>query len=90
MSEPISELVEHFSGLRERIAYEIQNGGSEAPCPFCGLPRCQRSDYIRCAKCGINWSPVDELDRDPSMSGRPRLTRGLGAATPVPDLPEAI
>ena len=88
-----NELIEWSRGIKERLAYEIANGGSEAPCPFCGLPRCQRSDYIRCCRCGINWSPGDELDRDPRMSGLPRATGGLGTAAKVsgvrnPDRPE--
>lgn len=90
MSEERSELVEHFAGLRERLAYEIANGGSECPCPFCGLPRCQRSDYIRCSQCGINWSPGDELDRDPRMSFLPRIARGLGSESEVPEVRKGI
>ena len=88
MSE--SSMAEWAVGIKDRIAYEIAHGGSEAPCPFCGLPRCQRSDYIRCSRCAINWSPGLELDRDPRLSGLPRTSRGLGAKEAVPDLSEDV
>lgn len=29
--------------------------GTMPPCPFCSRPRVERSDYIRCNPCGINW-----------------------------------
>ena len=45
--------------------------GTCPPCPFCGVPRVQRSTYIRCLKDGVNW--LDEemhlpnyLNRNPS------------------------
>ena len=81
---PEENIIEWAIGIKDRLAYELEHGGSESPCPFCALPRCQRSDYIRCVRCGINWSPGDELDRDPRMSGLPRLTRGLGGKAEVP------
>ena len=80
---PDENIIEWVAGIKERIAYEIKNGGSEAKCPFCGLPRCTRNGYIRCSKCGINWADGDELDRDPRMSGLPRATIGLGTTAKV-------
>lgn len=51
-----------------KIRHEIKFGGTESPCPLCGMPRCLRSDYIRCARCGVNWiKGIDDewLDKDP-------------------------
>jgi uncharacterized Zn finger protein (UPF0148 family) len=50
---------------RDNLREEIEKGGSESPCPFCGIPRLQRSDYIRCCRCGINWLEGETLDKDP-------------------------
>jgi len=47
---------------------EIEEGGTEAPCPFCQIPRMKRSDYIRCCKCGVNWLKGEDLTKDPRMS----------------------
>ena len=60
-------LIEFVTNARARLAEELAHGGTEEPCPFCKLPRCQRSDYIRCVRCGINWSPGEPLDMDPSV-----------------------
>ena len=48
---------------------EMRVGGDIAnlPCPFCELPRSQRSDYVRCQKCGVNWLPGEDLSRDPRI-----------------------
>jgi hypothetical protein len=65
---------EGLLALKEKLAREISEGGDlpGLPCPYCYLPRCQRSDYIRCSKCGLNWDMGTEYDRHPSMSGKPR------------------
>ena len=59
---------------REKLAYEIQYGGTEPPCPICGIPRCSRSDYIRCCRCGVNWDHGTDYFRDPraQRAGLPR------------------
>jgi len=57
-----SEITEHW---RDVLVEEIRNGGKQPPCPFCGVPRVQRSDYIRCCRCGINWMAGEALDKDP-------------------------
>lgn len=51
------ELWEEVLESKQRLQKEIREGGElkELPCPFCRLPRCRRSNYIRCARCGINW-----------------------------------
>jgi hypothetical protein len=48
-----------------RVRAEIATGGGGTPCPFCHVPRCKRSDYIRCARCGVNWMTGENLTRDP-------------------------
>lgn len=55
---------------------EIQRGGElkELPCPFCGLPRCQRSSYIRCSRCGKNWDLGTEYHRHPTLTGKPQAS----------------
>lgn len=59
---------------RDTLRDEIKNGGSESPCPLCGFGRVQRSDYLRCVRCGLNWMNGEALDRDPR---RQRLERFL-------------
>ncbi len=47
---------------------EQQNApGNLSPCPFCKMPRNQRTDYIRCRSCGINWLQGENLDKDPRI-----------------------
>ena len=50
--------------LEERRAV-LDEKGTCAPCPFCGKNRVQRSDYIRCNNCSINWDEGENLDKDP-------------------------
>ena len=47
-----------------------RKGGDQSPCPFCHVPRFQRTDYVRCCVCGINWSPGEDLNRNPRMTGK--------------------
>jgi uncharacterized Zn finger protein (UPF0148 family) len=35
----------------DKLLDELENGGTESQCPFCGLPRVKRSDYTRCPRC---------------------------------------
>lgn len=53
-----------------QVEVEQTVGGGLAPCPICGVPRSQRTSYIRCSKCGINWDATDDLGRHPSRSGK--------------------
>jgi hypothetical protein len=57
--------------LMRRLIKEIKFGGDlvEKPCPlYCGgLPRCRRSDYIRCSACGVNWVEGEDLSRHPKI-----------------------
>lgn len=52
---------EQESARAERLA-EV---GTGPPCPFCGVPRVQRSDYLRCNREGINWLSGEDLSRNP-------------------------
>jgi len=55
--------------LIEKIRTEITVGGElkDKPCPLCGLPRCQRSEYVRCSKCGVNWLDGENLNGNPKI-----------------------
>jgi len=61
--------------IREQLERENAVGGDlvDFPCPFCKLPRSQRSDYIRCNPCGINWLNEERhlpnyLNRNPAAA----------------------
>lgn len=69
MSQPA--VGNNLTSMFQDIKDSLNTPGTLSPCPFCGTPRCERSNYIRCQKCGINWSLGDEMDRDPRMSGKP-------------------
>ena len=53
--------------VRAALREEIRNGGDQSACPFCGIPRVQRSDYVRCCGCAINWSPGEDLEKNPKI-----------------------
>lgn len=59
-------LADRISGYRAQVRREQTIGGGLSPCPSCGVPRCQRSDYIRCSKCGVNWIEGADLTRMPN------------------------
>ena len=53
--------------------------GDMPPCPFCQRARVQRSDYLRCCRCGINWLDSEMhfrgyLNRNPA-AGRSEAAR---------------
>jgi hypothetical protein len=63
--------------------------GTEAGCPFCGVARVSRSDYIRCNGCGVNWLEEEMwmpgyLDRDPRVS-RAEAARTARGTKPTVD-----
>jgi hypothetical protein len=60
-----AEWIQDVIDTKEKVAKEIAVGGTLSPCPFCKLPRCERSSYIRCSRCGINWSPGDDYSKHP-------------------------
>lgn len=55
--------------LMTRLKRESIQGGelTNLPCPLCGLPRSQRSDYVRCTPCAMNWLDGEDLTRDPRI-----------------------
>lgn len=61
---------ESMTALITRLKTEVEVGGGLAtlPCPLCGLPRCQRSEYIRCSKCGVNWLPGEDKEKNPKIA----------------------
>jgi hypothetical protein len=56
----------------------LNEKGTAPPCPLCGRPRVQRSDYIRCNPCGMNWLKGEDLTKDARLSREPYLrTKGI-------------
>ena len=72
-----NELAQQILAVKEQLQLEIREGGSlkDSPCPFCGLPRCLRSNYVRCQKCGVNWWEETDLTRNPHA--KPALTGSM-------------
>ena len=68
-----NELAHQMLAVKDQIQVEMREGGTlkDLPCPFCGLPRCLRSDYIRCQKCGVNWWEGTDLTRNPHAKPAP-------------------
>jgi len=71
---------EKFAEAKKVAAGEV---GTMAPCPWCGRRRVQRSDYVRCIPCGVNWLNGEDMSKDPraerlaaSMRGQIRKTTG--------------
>ena len=73
----------HADQAKEQRLAEYRKGGDQEPCPFCSTPRFQRSDYIRCCVCGINWLKGDALDKDPRLSSPNFKPSGLKRKTSV-------
>lgn len=57
----------HGITARDTLRREIEKGGKLPPCPQCGVPRVQRSNYVRCCGCALNWMAGENLDRDPRI-----------------------
>lgn len=68
----MSEMME----LMEKLRKEIREGGElkDLPCPMCQKPRSQRSDYLRCSPCGVNWLQGEDITRHPLVSREPYLS----------------
>jgi ribosomal protein L37AE/L43A len=67
----------------------INELGTEPPCPFCKRPRVERTDYIRCNPCGVNWLNEEMhlpnyLDSD-SRVARHKAARMGGGTKPTAD-----
>ncbi len=81
-------LSQSLSDYRKILATEP---GTEPNCPWCGVPRVRRSDYVRCNPCGVNWLDSEMhlpnyLNRNPaaarmvSSAKRPAETTEVGAS----------
>lgn len=75
--------------LMEKLKREVTEGGElkELPCPFCQKPRSQRSDYIRCQSCGINWLAEEMhlmFKGKPYLEVNPPVARREAALTAKP------
>jgi hypothetical protein len=66
---------EQEAARRERLA-EV---GTLSPCPMCQTPRCLRTDYVRCNRCGVNWLDGEDLGRNPRSERWEKLLASLGA-----------
>ena len=55
-------------------AEALAEKGTMPPCPFCKVPRVERSDYIRCNKCGVNWL-LEEKDLRDYLNRNPAACR---------------
>jgi hypothetical protein len=73
MYQKMATYAEQEAERRERLA-EV---GAMPPCPICLRPRVQRSDYVRCNPCGLNWLKGDDMDRSP------RASRAQIPSTPI-------
>lgn len=58
--------------------------GTGPECPFCHRPRVERSDYLRCNPCGVNWLQEEMglpnyLNRNPSAARSEAARMTVGA-----------
>jgi ribosomal protein L37AE/L43A len=61
----------------------LNEPGTEPPCPFCKRPRVTRSSYIRCMRCGLNWSEGQAVDRHP-LATQPTVSTETAIASGAP------
>ena len=55
---------------------------ADLPCPFCGKPRSQRSNYIRCQACATNWIQ-EEMHLPGYLNRNPAAARSEAARTTI-------
>lgn len=65
-------MLEEQEAARQARLNEV---GTMPPCPFCSRPRVERSDYIRCNPCGVNWIEGTDWSK--------RLHYGLAQSIPA-------
>lgn len=58
----------------EARQFRLSEQGTEPDCPFCGNPRVERTSYIRCNPCGVNWLN-EEMHLPNYLSRDPRVAR---------------
>lgn len=54
--------------VRDQAKLETLGGGTLGPCPFCGVARHQRTCYVRCNVCSLNWEAGSDLSVHPRVS----------------------
>lgn len=62
--------------------------GEMPPCPFCQVPRVERSTYLRCLQCGINWL-LEESHLPNYLNRNPAAARSEAAAAARPPAKES-
>lgn len=77
--------------LMARLKSEAEVGGElkDMPCPLCGKPRSQRSEYIRCQSCGVNWLNGEDVNRNPRIERYGKMVDELRVARPKSSQAEA-
>ena len=70
------------AGIQESRQAVMDETGDMPPCPFCQRARAQRSDYLRCCRCGINWLDSEMHFRD-YLNRNPAAARSEAARTVV-------
>ncbi len=78
----MEQIWDKVTALKAQLEKENSVGGELAahPCPFCRRPRAQRSTYIRCNPCGINWFNGEDYYKDPKID---RFSKVLADAKKV-------
>lgn len=81
----MNELAQQMIATKKLIEKENKVGGDlkGLPCPFCGLPRSLRSDYVRCNPCGTNWWIGTDLTRNPHAKPAPTGSEILTQVSPT-------
>lgn len=60
---------EEWEAHRQTLIAETKVGGSlPEKCFKCRLPLCDRSDYVRCSRCGLNWPKGYDYSKHPSTA----------------------
>lgn len=64
--------------------------GTMPPCPMCGRPRVERSCYIRCNPCALNWENGSDLSQHPhrTKATKPSETETRTSAQPAENTTE--
>lgn len=70
-------MIEMMTPVQQEEArqFRLNEPGTMPPCPLCGRPRVERSCYIRCNPCGLNW----ENDSDWTVHPRTKDTASTSA-----------
>ena len=79
-----------LQGWMTKIREErLNEPGTMPPCPFCQRPRVQRSDYVRCNPCGLNWLHGENLSLNPHLSRAPCISTTTIRTAEKPSAPNA-